>query len=224
MSNAMPKGQMSAFQRWEMASFGDDRPAEKTDDLILARAKEKANQAEMDHAREAARREGNVLGFQEGFATGLVEGQNAGKEKMESELAQIQTMATAFSAQLSDINQAIGQDILKFAIDLAQAMIKTKLECNPEVILPLLRDALDCLPSVQQPAQINLHPDDALIVKNHMNEEIMDAGWRIISDSNIERGGCSLETAHNLVDATFATRWQRLIESFKSGLPGSGST
>ena len=224
MSNAVLKGQMSAFQRWEMASFGDDHPVEKADDLILIKAKEKANKAEIDHALEVARRDGNVLGFQEGYATGLIEGQNAGKEKMEAELAQIQTMASTFSEQLNGINDAIGQDILKFAIDLAQAMTKSKLVYDPEVIIPVLREALDSLPSVQQPAQINLHPEDVLIVKDHMADELRIAGWRIVGDANIARGGCTLETAHNLVDATFATRWQRLTEAFKNGLTTSGST
>lgn len=223
MSNAMAKGEMSAFQRWEMASFGDDRPQQIAEQLSQASAIAKINQQDLENAREAARREGQVLGFQEGYAEGLIEGQNAGKEKMELEITQFQAVAIKFSEQLAEINQAMGKDILDFAIDLAQAITKSKLEIDPEAIIPILREAIDCLPSVQQPAQINMHPDDALIVKSHMTGELNAAGWRIVSDSHLERGGCTLETSQNLIDATLTTRWGRLTEALKSGLAGSGS-
>lgn len=222
MSNATPKGEMSAFQRWEMASFGDDRPQQIAEQLNQASALAKINQLDLENTREAARREGNALGFQDGYAAGLIEGRNAGVEKIELELLQLQAVAIQFSEQLAALNQALGKDILSFAIDLAQAMTKNKLEIDPETIVPILREAMECLPSVQQPAQINLHPDDALIIKNHMDGELNIAGWRIVSDSHIERGGCTLETAQNLIDATLATRWERLTEAIKSGLASSG--
>ncbi|MBC7404660.1 MAG: flagellar assembly protein FliH [Cytophaga sp.] len=222
MSNATPKGEMSAFQRWEMASFGDDRPQQIAEQLNQASAVAKINQLDLENTREAARREGNALGFQDGYAAGLIEGRNAGVEKIELELLQLQTVATQFSEQLAAVNQALGKDILSFALDLAQAMTKNKLEIDPETIVPILREAMECLPSVQQPAQINLHPDDALIIKSHMDGELNIAGWRIVSDSHIERGGCTLETAQNLIDATLATRWERLNEAIKSGLASSG--
>lgn len=222
MSNATPKGEMSAFQRWEMASFGDDRPQQIAEQLNQASAVAKINQLDLENTREAARREGNALGFQDGYAAGLIEGRNTGVEKIELELLQLQTVATQFSEQLAAVNQALGKDILSFALDLAQAMTKNKLEIDPETIVPILREAMECLPSVQQPAQINLHPDDALIIKSHMDGELNIAGWRIVSDSHIERGGCTLETAQNLIDATLATRWERLNEAIKSGLASSG--
>ncbi len=36
------------------------------------------------------------------------------------------------------------------------------------------------------------------------------AGWRVIDDPTIERGGCKVDTASNQIDATVASRWQRL--------------
>ena len=223
MSNVIPKGEMSAFQRWEMASFGDDRPSQITEQLLQANATAKINQLEIANIREVARREGSALGFQEGHAAGLIEGHDAGKEKMEAQIAQLYALAIQFSEQLVIANQSLGQDILNLAIDLAQTMTRSKLELNPETIIPILREAIDFLPSVQQPAQINLHPEDALIIKNNMSDELDAVGWRIVSDPHIERGGCTLETAQNLVDATLTTRWERLTEALKNGMTTSGT-
>ena len=220
MSNAVPKGQMSAFQRWEMASFGDDKSTQTADQIVRSNANAKVIQIEIDNAREEARR----LGFAEGHASGLAEGVIAGQAKIDFELEQLHALTEKFSEHLSTANKEIGEDLFKLAVDLAQAMIRSKLEIDPEVIVPIILEAIEFLPSVQQPAQINLHPSDALIVKANMGERLNSAGWRLVSDPRVERGGCTLETAQNLIDATFETRWQRLAEAIKTALYTPSST
>jgi flagellar assembly protein FliH len=212
MSNLTPKGQMSAFQRWEMASFGDERQSKLNDQAVLADAVSQKDKVDIDIAKENARREGSALGFREGYAQGIEEGKNAGKTELDAEIIQLQALIANFAEQVSRANQTIGQDLLDLAVDLAQAMTRSKFEFDPEIIIPIVRDAIEHLPSIHQPAQLFLHPADALILKNQMSEELDQAGWRVISDPHIERGGCKLETAQNLIDATFATRWQRLTE------------
>lgn len=225
MSNIVtPKGEMSAFQRWEMASFGDERPSHINEQAVRANAAAKIDQAEIERAREIARREGNTLGFKEGYAAGIAEGRNAGMADLDREIAYLQGMMENFSEQLGMANQAIGQDLLNLAIDLAQAMTRSTLECRPEVIIPIIREAIEHLPAIQQPAQIFLHPDDALIIKNNMRIEMDQAGWRLISDPHIERGGCKLETAQNLIDASFSTRWQRLTDALRNNATASGTS
>lgn len=218
MSNAVPKGQMSAFQRWEMASFGDDKSAQTADQLVRSNATAKINLLELDKAKEEARQ----LGFAQGHASGLAQGQIAGQAKIDVELEQLHALTIQFSEQLRGANKAIGEDVFKLALDLAQAMIRCKLEIDPEAIVPIIVEAIESLPSVQQPAQINLHPGDALIVKANMGERLSAAGWRVVSDPKVERGGCTLETAQNLIDATFDTRWQRLTAAIKIALRSPG--
>ena len=220
MSNAVSKGEMSAFQRWEMASFGEEKSAPTAEQVARANATARINQIEVDNAREDARQ----LGFAEGHASGLEEGRLAGQIKIDTEVEQFHALTVQFSEQLSDANKAIGEDLFKLAVDLAQAMIRSKLEIDPEAIIPLLLDAIDSLPSVQQPAQINLHPLDALIIKANMGDRLIVTGWRIISDPRVARGGCTLETSQNLIDATFDTRWQRLTDAIKVALYVPGAT
>lgn len=220
MSNLASKGEMSAFQRWEMASFGEDKSAQTADQLARANATARINQIEIDNAREEARR----LGFAEGYAAGLAEGRTAGQIKLEEEVEQFHVLTMQFSEQLNDASKAIGEDVFKLAVDLAQAMIRSKLDIDPETIIPILHEAIDSLPSVQQPAQINLHPSDALIIKANMGERLITAGWRIISDPRVVRGGCTLETSQNLIDATFDTRWQRLVDAIKVSLYTTDAT
>lgn len=215
MSSVIPKGELSAFQRWEMTSFNDEKPAQLAEQITLA----KARLDDANALKEQARTDGYALGYQEGYAAGLIEGKIDGytesKTEVNDQIAKLQELVRNMSEQIALANQDIGQDLLHLAIELAQAMTKNILDIDPEAIIPIVKDAIEHMPSIQQPAQLTLHPDDAAIIRSHMGEDLNKAGWRIISDTHIERGGCKLETAHNLLDATVSTRWQRLTEAIK---------
>lgn len=215
MSSVIPKGELSAFQRWEMTSFNEVKPSQLAEQIDQA----KIRQDDANAVREQARAEGYAQGYQEAYAAGLIEGKKdglaEGKEEMAAQIAKMQELVTNMSEQIGLANRDIGQDLLNLAIELAQAMTKNTLNVDPEAIIPIVKDAIEQIPSIQQPAQLILHPDDAAIIKSHMGDDLDKAGWRIKTDLHIERGGCKLETAHNLLDATVDTRWQRLTEAIK---------
>ncbi len=90
-------------------------------------------------------------------------------------------------------------------------MLQTALAVRPELVLPIVREAIDYLPALQQPALLFLHPDDAAAGQRTASATSCEkAGWRVAEDTQLERGGCRVETASNQIDATTATRWQRL--------------
>ena len=132
---------------------------------------------------------------------------------MREALLPLQKLAENFNQALATADEAIAQDALDLALDLAKAMLKNALTVRPELILPIVKEAIHYLPSLKQPATLSLHPADASIVTETIGEELSNSGWRIISDSQIERGGCRIETASNQIDATATTRWHRITES-----------
>ena len=205
MSNTLPKEKQSAYQRWEMASFGDDRPSQNVSSTAsVAKLSE-----QLALAREKAHKEG--------YAAGLTAGRNAGLEegraKAAKEVLHFSSVAKSFQEEISQANELIAQDMLDMSLDLAKAMLKSALAVHPDLILPIISEAVRYLPSVQQPALLSLNPEDAAIVKQYMGEELSKAGWRITEDRHIERGGCRVETASNQIDATAPTRWQRIASA-----------
>lgn len=207
-SNVIPKEHLTAYQRWEMASFGDDRPSQQN---TAAQQQAAAQQAAAEAAR--LREEARQQGYAEGFNQGHAEGMQAGRMEAARETARIQQVAEAFGAELSQVNDAVADDMLNLSLDLAKAMLKTALRVRPELVLPVVSEAIRYLPSVQQPALLVLHPQDAAIVRSHMTDELEKAGWRIAEDLQIERGGCRVETASNQIDATLPVRWQRIADA-----------
>lgn len=213
MSSALPKEQQSPYQRWELASFGDERPSARANAPLSA---ELAQQ--VTSTREQARISGHADGHAQGLAEGRAAGLNEGRLQAAQELVHLRHIAETFGSEVAQANDVIADDMLDLALDLAKAMLKTALTVRPELVLPIVGEAIRYLPSLQQPALLFLHPDDAALVKEHMHDELDKAGWRVAEDIHMERGGCRVETASNQIDASASTRWQRLAAALGKDL------
>ncbi len=207
MSKLLPKEQQSAYQRWELASFGDERPSAVKVKVKIPDAPTVADFAEeISKAREDAR----TAGYATGFEAGQTDGLEQGRAQAAQELIQFQQVAAGFGTEVAQAHEVIAEDLLNLALDLAKAMLKTALTVRPELITPIVGEAIRYLPSLQQPALLFLHPADAALIKERMGDELAKGGWRIAEDVQMERGGCRVETASNQIDASLATRWQRI--------------
>ena len=206
-SNVIPKEHLTAYQRWEMASFGDERKSQQPqpDPAEVARQAAEA----IARQREEARQQGYAEGYNQGHAAGL----EAGRAEAMREAARLHSVADSFGAEVARADEAVAHDLLALALDVAKSMLKTALKVRPELVLPIVSEAIRYLPSLQQPAVLALHPQDAAVVRSYMKDELEKSGWRIVEDAHIEQGGCHIETASNQIDATLPVRWQRIADA-----------
>ena len=213
MSDALPKERQTAYQRWEMASFGTPPPVQETEQAQQERIDTEALLAEAREqiaiAREQARREGLAEGLAQGYQTGMEQGRAQALE----ENSLLQQLSLAFGAEIAHAKELVALDLLDLSLDLAKAMLKTTLEIQPERVLPIVNEAIGYLPTLQQPALLFLNPEDALLVRERMGSELTSAGWRVLDEAAMERGGCRIETATNQIDAATSSRWQRIAAS-----------
>jgi flagellar assembly protein FliH len=228
------------FKRWEMTSFGDERASAVAErraaeaaamvaqaEAAALRAYEQApmsapaapaapsiSEEELEAIREAARQQGYAEGFEAGQSTGHASGYEdglaLGRAEAAAELTHLQSIAAGFGDAVTQADEAIAADVLELALHLAKNMVRTAFQVRPELILPVVREVVDYLPTLQQPALLILNPEDALIVRGSIGHELEKSGWRIIEDGNVARGGCRIDTASNQIDAQIASRWQRL--------------
>ncbi|MBQ5950256.1 flagellar assembly protein FliH [Massilia sp. ST3] len=230
----IPKEQQSAYQRWEMASF-NERPApapapaqqvpvEIVPQVVLPSVEE------IEAMREAARHEGYLQGLQEGREQGYAEGRaqgyadgaEAGQTEAATELEHVRAIAATFGDAVAAADETIAADVLELALRLARGMVRTAFDVRPELIVPIVREAIGYLPVLQQPALLSLHPEDALIVRQTMADELTKGGWRIIEDASLARGGCKVETASNQIDAQAQARWHRLTHALGANIEWMG--
>lgn len=219
-SHRIPKEQLTAYQRWELASFDEPSPAEKAAAALDAQIRKATDEARnaAEEARLAAYaaglEEGRAAGFEQGkaqgFEQGHAEGVEQGHAQAQQERAQLLLIAQVFGEEIAQANERIASDILDLALDLSKAMLKNALNVRPELVIPVIGDAVRYLPSLQQPALLFLHPEDARLASTLMGDELTKAGWRVVEDAQMQRGGCRVDTASNQIDASAATRWARI--------------
>jgi flagellar assembly protein FliH len=232
----------SAYQRWEMTSFGDERASTLAQRAAAREAEERELQTslaaaaaarvqqaqiaaaiplptleEIEAIHEAARQEGYAEGHAEGMAaghaSGYQDGLDQGRAEAAHELTHLQDIAATFGKAVTEADETIASDVLELALQLARGMVRTAFEVRPELIIPVVRQAVDYLPTLQQPALLVLNPEDAPIIQDSIGPELEKSGWRIVQDGAIARGGCRVDTASNQIDAQIASRWQRLSQA-----------
>jgi flagellar assembly protein FliH len=168
---------------------------------------------ELAAIRAAAHADGEAIGFEAGSNAGYIDGLEKGRAEAAEELAYLQTISATFARALATADEVIANDVLDLALHLARGMLRVALPIKPELMLPIVRDAIAYLPVVQQPAVLMLNPLDVDLVRGAMGDDIDKGGWRVIEDASIERGGCKVDTASNQIDAQVEARWQRLNDA-----------
>lgn len=197
-SKIIPKEQLSAYQRWELNSLDEKAVAEVGPAVVLPTAKE------IENIHQQA--------YQEGFTAGYMEG----KEKAEAELARLAQLMSALDGALNLFDETLTRNLLSLALDIAKQMLREALRVRPELVLPVIREAVNSLPQASQHPHLKLHPEDAALVRSLMADEMNHFHWKLIEDSRVERGGCRVETANSEIDATMDNRWKRMLVALGS--------
>lgn len=196
-----PKEHLTAYQRWELPAFDMAKAENQVIDLPTA--------AQLEHIHVQAHEEGYQAGHKEGYQAGYTEG----LKQATVEAQRITKMLESLNKEFQNVDQQIAQSLLNLALDVSKQMLQQALKVKPELLLDVVRAAINELPYFNHNAHLVLHSDDAALLRAHMGEQLLHTGWKIFEDNQIERGGCRVETAHSQIDATLPTRWQRVTAS-----------
>ncbi|MDD5176120.1 MAG: flagellar assembly protein FliH [Sterolibacterium sp.] len=205
MSAKNSENKLTAWERWEMANF-DPPPAPNQNLPAGEPAITLSTAEEIERLLQEAREKGHATGHAAGYAEG--------KLLARAEGARLVALTTQFDAALSVFDQQVVEDLLALALDVARQIIRQAIAVKPELLLETIHEALA---QMQHPhATIHLHPEDASLVRSYFGDQLAHAGHRIQEDRRLERGGCKIEAGGSQIDASMATRWQRIVASLGS--------
>jgi flagellar assembly protein FliH len=228
LAAADTKPKMTAWQRWEMNSINDDKaPAQAQPVAPPKPAPPILSEAELAKLRQQAQLEGHAkgekVGQSEGYAAGYAQGQAKAQadaaELAKEQAEQLRALMQALPAALRLAEREVADDLLALALDIAHQVVGQALNLEPELVLTAVTSLLHAEPALNGAPQLLLHPDDAALVHEHLKEEIQHAGWRIRTDSQIQRGGCRVTSSSGEHDASMATRWDRVAAALPCALP-----
>ena len=186
----IPKEELSVVERWEFAAIGE-RSVRFDSGVHLPTA------AEVQALQEQA----------------IGEGYNAGLGEARAQAARLVAMLRNIETARQQMLDKLAEQILDLALDVANQVVRTTLKLRPELIVPVVREAMQALPAVQGEPLLVLNPADAEFVREQLAEELERDHWRVAVDPNMKPGGCRIETTGGDIDATVGKRWTRVMEA-----------
>ncbi|MDR0577621.1 MAG: flagellar assembly protein FliH [Candidatus Accumulibacter sp.] len=240
MSGFIPKEKLTAYQRWELAAFDEDEaePAESLEPPKLVEAAESREApespepaeapasdpeldaeappaeaddesapiilptaAEIERMHDEAREQGYAAGREEGLA------------EARQTAARIAEILDGIRQAVGEIEQGVAEQLLSVALEIAHQVLRQSLEVKPELILPVVREALATLQLDSGRPALLAHPGDAAIIREQLGDHLAHNDWRIIEDASLTRGGCRIKMGASEVDATLETRWKRALKT-----------
>lgn len=166
---------------------------------------------EIEKIHQEARQEGYAAGYETGREAGVKAGYEAGCERASFEAGQLTAAFGSLQEALASADQKICNALLSLALDVAKEMVREALRVKPELVFAVIRECIQSEPVLGQPAQLFLHPDDAALIRTHLNQE--PDHCVIHPDPRLERGGCRIRVGPSEIDATVATRWRRIAQA-----------
>jgi len=201
----IPGEEIDAVSQWR---FGDvDAAAILLHEQTLAR--------EENEQAEAARQQGYAEGFVQGRAQALLEAQQQINDYINNQgqaaARQFAALIESAHAQLEAAEQLAGQGVLELATELARQVLRHEMASNPNVLLPVIREALGLLFADSRGVQVKLHPLDLDVLQDILREEFPNLPLTLLADAAITRGGCLVESGGTVVDGRLEKRWARAI-------------
>ncbi len=179
----------TAFERWEVVELAPPAaPPEPDPQVELARLREQVRA--------------------EAYAEGLV----AGRAEGEQACMRMKQLVESFGDALENLDFRLADMLLELALDIARQVVAGELAAHPERILEVVNLALKQMVESTREARLLLNPEDAALVRPHLEQVLDKARLRVVEDVRIVRGGCLIETPHGDIDATLPARWRQVVQ------------
>ena len=208
----IPGEEIDAVEQWQFGSI------DTTSQLLAARVK--AREVE----ETAVQTESQMQQvYQDGYAAGVEQGKLQAQAESQRQMQafmnnQAQEAAARFAelfaaAQraLEAAEQAMAQGVLSLSCELARQVLRHELLVNPQVVMPVVSEAIGLLGTEFKTAVVKLHRQDLAALGEQIQADFAGLGLSLRADAEVLQGGCLVESAGCVIDGTLQKRWQRAV-------------
>ena len=183
---------MANATRWEMPMFDAGAPALEALPSGLRTAEQ------LDALEQSA--------YQEGFERGRAEGLAAGAREAREQAARLRALAEHLARPLAGIDAEVEQALVALTVQVARRLVADELALDPAKTLSAVREALGALQGPARDVQVQLHPDDAALLREHIVPPADAREFRVVGHRDLERGDVRVVTEGPQVDGRLDTR------------------
>ncbi len=207
-SDTSPKRKDDGLRRWQAPPLGDLDGSPCVAEEAAAPPPLTAEQLE-EIQRQA---------WQEGFEQGRREGLQAAEEEASERIRYLDRMLQEMGAPLDELDERVEEELVALAMAVARQLIRREIKTDPGQIIGVIREGIKLLPVTAGNIRLELHPEDAILVRELLNlAEGDDRSWHISEDPTLTRGGCRISNATSRIDATLETRINQVVAAVLGG-------
>jgi len=144
--------------------------------------------------------------FEKSYAKGYMEGLAQGKVELSSQLEHLQSLMATLAMPIPGIDDEVVDEMVQLCMVIIKQMVRRELKISPGEIVSVVRESLSLLPVASANVTIELHPEDALMVRKALIHPDVESNWRIVEDPLLTRGGCRVLANASRIDATVENR------------------
>lgn len=155
------------------------------------------------------------------------EGRKDGVAATEEHLGQVTKALAAACSEINDLKETMLQrssdDMLRLVLAIAQRVVQAELSISNDVIARTVQQAIQMAVSAEE-FHIMVNPDDLQVVQEHKPLFIASlsglSNIEFVSDKEISRGGCVLESPLGRVDATIEAQMEAISTCLQDAIKG----
>ncbi len=198
----------------------DSARAQAQETLVQARARiEVERETVLRQAREAGYEEGKAEGHSAGHAEGLSQAQTQFAADQASLISTLNSFVDEFGAQREQLYLAARRDVVILAIVISRRIVERLPEIEgaaAEAAAEACEAALELVRSATE-VVVRAHPAEWAAVESltsDLQQKMKASGhFQIVEDDSIGRGGVVVESADSKVDATAASRVEKIADA-----------
>jgi flagellar assembly protein FliH len=189
---------MSESAAWELPALGGPVLPLRRRDADLTLIEREAWERGHEAGREAA-------------LAAVQQQARAATAESERRVQQLQGILDFMTKPLADLDQEVQRQLASLAGAIARHIVRRELKIQPDEIVAVVRETLALLPASAREVRVQLHPEDAELVRTRLSAASGDRAWSIVEDPVLARGGCRVTSSSSTIDAQLEQRLGAVI-------------
>ncbi|UOF89356.1 flagellar assembly protein FliH [Fodinisporobacter ferrooxydans] len=179
---------------------------------------------QLKHALLSEQKQAMETARKDGFASGYDEGKNKAFEEYRTTIEKSEQILRYTQQERLDYLAENEPFMIELVCEIARRVIHRQLQVSPDLLIPIIKQALQEIQDYQK-VEIRVHPDDYehVFQSKHtlVNSIPGQSEILIIPDSNVENGGCVIQSEFGTVDARIDTQLSEIKRALTSVARGT---
>ncbi len=189
----------AAAERWPLPSV---------EGPIVGARRDRADGSSSDPGFQAER----ARGYEAGVAAARAEAQRLTTE-LETRVKLLDSVLTQLARPLAELDADVTKQLVVLALSIAKQLARREIKANPVEVIGLIRESIGRLPASAREVRVQLHPEDAAVVREHLSAPAAHGAWTLVEDPTQSRGGCLVRTESSQIDARFESRVGAIVSA-----------